>query len=950
MNKWKWTIPGIVMIIFFQATTLLGQSGKIPLDHSVYDQWNEVRYQVISDNGGYVAYNVVHQKPGLDPVLYLYRSGTGKLDSFVRGGGAVFTPDSRFLVFKVRPPYKMVRALKLKKTKKDKMPKDSLFIYTLSGDSFITRPGLKSFSVSSKNNNIVAALIQTPEVEEIEADSTKSDSSDVVTPPKKSKKGKKGDKDTYTLWVYNAGTGLMKSIDKVLEYNLSDYGTQVLFLQSVNDTIDSFALKILDAETGSESLLKSTNGSLKKIALDHNGRQAAFLLTEDTSRVKLYRLWYSVTEKPSPKMVVGEKTPGFREGWSVSDNGSVYFSKSGEKLYFGVAPKPVEEPEDTLLAEEKYHVDIWNWRDKRLQPQQKVQLKSDLRKTYLSVYLPKNNKFIQVGDTNFGRVRTYRNGDGDYAMVFENEPYAKSYTWTSARKFDAWLVNLKTGEKKKILTEKDDDIGVSPGEKYVYWYESADSSWRAMDIKNGKSFNLSLAIPHPVYQEVFDVPAQPYPYGLAGWVEGDKYVLIYDRYDLWLVNPAKPQNARNLTNGYGRRNNIRLRIVTLDREQYAFIPGQKLLLRGFDEDNNWMGFYNIKIEESTAVPQQLVYDNFSFSTPLKAKNADKLIWRKMTYSHYPDLYYSLMDFTDARRISFANPQQKNYLWGSVETVNWTSLDGRKLKGLLYKPDNFDSRKKYPMIVYYYERNSETINRYLAPKPSYSVISFPMYTSNGYLIFVPDIYYSTGHPGKSAYECIMSGVLALCEYPFVDRDNIGLQGQSWGGYQTAFMVTQTDFFKAAMGGAVVSNMTSAYGGIRWGSGISRMFQYEEGQSRIGGSLWEYPELYIENSPVFFADRVSTPILLMHNDNDGAVPWYQGIEFFGALRRLNKPVWMLTYNNEEHNLRRWPDRVDLSIRMMQFFDHYLKGKPAPVWMTDGIPATKKGKTNGYKLKTR
>jgi len=217
-----------------------------------------------------------------------------------------------------------------------------------------------------------------------------------------------------------------------------------------------------------------------------------------------------------------------------------------------------------------------------------------------------------------------------------------------------------------------------------------------------------------------------------------------------------------------------------------------------------------------------------------------------------------------------------------------------------------------------------------------------------VVFVPDIVYKDGFPGESAYKAIVSGTLSMVEkYPFIDKENIGIQGQSWGGYQIAYLITRTKLFKAAMAGAAVSNMVSAYGGIRWESGVSRMFQYEKSQSRIGGTLWEKPLLYLSNSPVFYADKIETPLLIMHNDADGAVPWTQGIELYMAMRRLQKPAWMLTYNNEEHNLTKWPNRVDLSIRMYQFFDHYLKGAPIPSWMKEGIPAIEKGKTTGYEL---
>jgi len=288
---------------------------------------------------------------------------------------------------------------------------------------------------------------------------------------------------------------------------------------------------------------------------------------------------------------------------------------------------------------------------------------------------------------------------------------------------------------------------------------------------------------------------------------------------------------------------------------------------------------------------------------------------------------------------------RNYLWGTVELVKWTSSDGVPLQGLLYKPENFDPTKKYPMIVYFYDISNDQLNQHYQPSPSASTIHRTMFVSNGYLVFVPDIVYKEGFPGESAYSCIVSGVMSQIAKGFVDEKNIGIQGQSWGGYQTAYLITRTNLFKAAGAGAPVVNMTSAYGGIRWGTGISRMFQYEQSQSRIGGTLWEKPLYYIENSPLFFADKIETPLLMTHNDEDGAVPWYQGIEFYMALRRLNKPVWLLVYNKEDHNLVQRHNRKDLSVRLSQFFDYHLKGAPMPPWMDKGIPAIEKGITPGY-----
>jgi dipeptidyl aminopeptidase/acylaminoacyl peptidase len=226
-------------------------------------------------------------------------------------------------------------------------------------------------------------------------------------------------------------------------------------------------------------------------------------------------------------------------------------------------------------------------------------------------------------------------------------------------------------------------------------------------------------------------------------------------------------------------------------------------------------------------------------------------------------------------------------------------------------------------------------------PGRSSINYSHYVSKGYVIFNPDVVYRVGYPGESAYDCVMSGITSLLSEGYIDKKRIGMQGHSWGGYQAAYLVTKTDLFAAVESGAPVVNMFSAYGGIRWGSGRSRQFQYEHTQSRIGGTPWSHFQRYYENSPIFTTDKINTPLLILHNDNDGAVPWEQGIEWFTALRRLGKPAWLLNYRGEPH----WPvktaNRADFQTRMADFFDHYLMGKPMPGWMTDGVAPIYRGK---------
>jgi dipeptidyl aminopeptidase/acylaminoacyl peptidase len=297
-----------------------------------------------------------------------------------------------------------------------------------------------------------------------------------------------------------------------------------------------------------------------------------------------------------------------------------------------------------------------------------------------------------------------------------------------------------------------------------------------------------------------------------------------------------------------------------------------------------------------------------------------------------------------QQLTAINPQQQQYNWGTATLFTWRAYNGKMAEGILYKPENFVPTQKYPMIVYFYERNNQTLYNYIPPTPTPSRLNISFYVSRGYVVFVPDIWYTKGHPGQSAYDYIVSGTRAVVKLGFVDSTKLGIQGQSWGGYQTAYVITRTNLYKAAWAGAPVVNMFSAYGGIRWESGVNRQFQYEKTQSRIGADIWQRPDLYIENSPLFHLKNVKTPLVIMSNDADGAVPWYQGIEFYTALRRLHKPVWLLVYNGEAHNLVERRNRKDIQIREQQFFDWLLKGAKPAKWITEGVPAILKGRDWG------
>ena len=414
--------------------------------------------------------------------------------------------------------------------------------------------------------------------------------------------------------------------------------------------------------------------------------------------------------------------------------------------------------------------------------------------------------------------------------------------------------------------------------------------------------------------------------------------MIYDRYDIWEIKPDGSA-ARMITEGFGRKNDLSFRIRRLDIDKVTFSPDEPLLLTTTNQENMSTGFYRDKIK-GTVLPEKLIMIDrgIRFYSFKKAKNADKVIYARSAFDEYPDIWYADLDFQSPQKVTDLGKQMDAFLWGHAELIDFYSADGKPLKGILVKPENFDLHKKYPLIVYIYETLHQGFYSFRNPSPGTS-INLSYYVSNGYILWMPDIEYDTGYPGKDALKCVLPGIQLLVRKGFIDEKRIGIQGHSWGGYQIAYMVTQTNIFAAAEAGAPVSDMVSSYDGIRWGTGMVRQFQYEHTQSRLGGSLWEVPFRYIENSPVFWADKVQTPLLMIHNDKDTAVPWYQGIEYIMALRRLEKEAYMFNYNGEPHGLRKRINQKDWTMRMQQFFDHFLKGAPEPDWMKNGIKAWEK-----------
>jgi len=925
-------------LLLLMVTIWLQAGQKKPLDHTVYDGWKSIKAEKLSVDGKWVLYGLEPQEG--DGQLIIRNLMTDSTIVVERSTEGEIARDMRYAVCKVQPFFAQTRQAKIDKKKEDDMPADTLAIVDLQTAAVTKIPGLKSYKLPKEGSGWLA---YTMALQPAAPDTSKAAAPDSAKPEGK----KKPDKKKLNLVIRRLNDGREFSYPRVTSFEFSKDGRRVLFAIEESDSLRTAGVYVFDTAEEKEHGLKLGKGKFKMLAWDEQGEQAAFLADQDTSkaRERFFSLYYWKSGMDSATVVADTSSAGVPDRWIVSEHGAVHFSDNGGRLFFRTSPRPVLE--DTTLVEfEVAKVDVWNWKDPLLQPQQLKEREQELKRSYLAVFDLKKRRIVQLGRTEIPEIVLADKGNADMALGKSNLPYRRLRSWEGAEYEDVFLVSVKDGGTRPVLSKYRGSLALSPQGDYLFGFDEEAGHWFSLSSKTAEKVWLSRNVPVSFTNELDDHPDLPRSYGHMGWSQDDKHLYLYDRFDIWQVDPRGKQAPVNLTAGFGRERFRQLRAVNLEKEKQFFSTDQAVLLKSFDEKDKSAGFYRLRLDQP-GKPQELIHEPYSFSNPVKAENADVLLFTRQSFVDFPDLWTSNLDFQGRHKISNANPQQADYLWGTAELVHWRSDDGEPLDGILYKPEDFDSTKKYPMIVYFYERTSQTLYWYQTPRPSPSTVRPSFYASRGYLFFIPDIVYQDGYPGESAFKCIMPGVMKLIEKGFVDEKRIGIQGQSWGGYQVAYLVTRTRLFAAGMAGAPVSNMTSAYGGIRWGSGQSRMFQYEHSQSRIGGSLWEKPLQYITNSPVFRADEVQTPLLMMHNDNDGAVPWYQGIEMFVALRRLGKPVWLLNYNSEEHNLIKRQNRKDLSIRMQQFFDHYLKGDPAPVWLQDGIPATMKGKTWGYEL---
>jgi len=915
-----------VTFLLFLALPLICFGQKKTMTPEVYKTWNRISDVNLSTNGEWSLYTV-HPEKG-NKSLYIHNNQDGNEYIFPRAESPTFDHNGETVIFKTKPDYESVRNLKRLKTPKKKLPSDTLSIYTLKSSNFEKIPNLKSFKTPDKWGGYVAFLLKP----------------DHATPDSLLQMARETDDSGSKLIIQNLTTSEKDTLHYVTDYEfaLEEQGLTA-YSQGIDSAVDQ-GVYIYDFDKKEWKNIYTTSGKVSNLSWSKDAQFMAFISDNDSTetRIRPYELVLYETGKISTK--IADKSASFLPvSYNISNHHQIRFSDDNQRLLFGMMPPPILQ-DTSLLKDEIVNVEVWRYNDDILYTENEDNLEDDKERSFDVLYDISNQTFQVINDSEYERILFDEDLTNTYAIGIERTAYEKYLMWTSYSFFDGYRINLKTGQKALFTTKDQGNMRLSPKGISAVWYSPKDSGYYSYDVIRNTKHQLTSNTDGIFYDEENDRPMHPRSYGIIGFSDDEMYVYIYDRFDIWKVDLSDNSKPQRLTQG--RENQREYRVLDLDQEETPVDKEGYLLIKSFNENDKSEGYHKLDLETGSLTslysgPYQLD------RRPIKAQDSEVLLTTKQSFDVFPDLILTNTSLTNRQIISNANPQQNEYKWGDVQLYSWQTYDNKKGDGLLLFPEGFDKNKKYPLLVNFYERSSDGLHRHRAPYAHRSTINFTYYLSKGFVIFNPDIYYRIGEPGQSCYDAVVSGVEALIAEGYIDSDNIGVQGHSWGGYQIADMLTKTDLFKCAESGAPVVNMISAYGGIRWGSGRSRMFQYEETQSRLGATLWEKPDLYLKNSPIFNMDKMNTPVLILHNDQDGAVPWYQGIEYFNALRRLGKPAWFLNYNGEPHWPIKWQNKIDFNIRMEQFFDHFLLDKAMPIWMSKGVSPMQKGIEQGLKL---
>ncbi|WP_083262428.1 prolyl oligopeptidase family serine peptidase [Roseivirga sp. 4D4] len=876
-----------VLTLFFQP--IVGQELK-PLTLEDYAQWNRITNTSISPDGLWMTYAYAPNEG--DSRLHVRRIDGDTIRTSINGKRVSFSENSKWVAYLVDPA--KAEADKLKASKK--RVQSSLHLLSLNDNNIQEFKGTRSFSFSEATNYIG---IHKNAVD-----------------PKAEHKGS-------DLLLKDLQGNRTLNIGNVSSYAFNKTGS--LFAYTVDADEDSgnglYVINLTDLRswplhTGAYTYAQmSWNKGGDKIAVLFGDKKDGNV-ERDNNIYWAEGLAAGMTNPASQNEYAIQK-----ENYVISEYSPLRWNEANTQLFLGIKAQSEEVKKSDML---KANVDVWHWKDEVVQSRQMITANRDKRATHTAVLNLGNKRLIQIGTEDMSFART--NQHSNWAVASVDTAY-RAVRNMPAGYADLYAVNTSTGDQSLIAERVYNNMGISPKGDYALYARNGATMLYNFETK--ATTNLSTRSDLNFQNLEFDRPVEKPTYGIAGWSADGKWVMLNHKYDIYAFS-LNSNEVINLTQGIGQDQEIRFRLVQLDPDADRFDVSENLLLSAYGEKTKKSGYYQVKVGKK---PKALRFEDKMIGRLNKAKSADRVIYTEQTFVDFPDYWVSDLTMKRPKKVTDANPQQSGYKWGKRVLVDYTDKRGHKLQATLALPADYEEGKKYPMVIYFYEKMSQRHHQYSMPtyddRPHMST-----YASNGYLVLMPDIIYTEGKPGTSALDDVTSAAQAVIDLGYADPDRIGLQGHSWGGYESSFIVTQTDMFACVVTGAPLTNLISMYNVAYKRSGNLNGPILEWSQGRMAVSPWDDMELYRSQSPIHHAQNINTPFMILHGTADGAVDWVQGLEYYSTARRLGKEVILLSYPDEPHHLSKEENQKDFQIRMKQYFDHYLKDAEAPLWMKEGV----------------
>ncbi len=877
-----------------------------------------------------------------------------------------FSEDSRWLAFKEYPK-ESVKKTKSKNGSKDL--KDKLILLDLNNDFKKSEvENVSNFAFNGKNATHLAVNLN--------------------------KEGSNGDSKGSDLLLVHLASGKKQNIGNVLEYSFNKSGEYLAYtIDAANQSGN--AVVLLHLSSGKTEILESDKATYKSINWTEKGDAFTLLkMIKDKEYKQDHGQILGVKNLSNPQLTQynpKNDSINFPKSYTISPNRKPMWSEDLTRLFFGIHPliaekKPEQKGPEQVVNKDsleqvnlqriksdstiksladlqkaiakidstksktsngskdqvKPDLTIWHWQDSRLQSRQQILENQDKNYSIWSMYDTRNGKFITLQDSSLKQLDLLPKEK--FALGYDIQEYELDINLDGQNYRDIYSVNLQTGERKLLFKKfylpsfSSMPRPSTDGTKLLY---AENGDFYVYNLASNTSKNITSNINTTFVNVEDDHNVEKPMVTPLGWSSDSKFVLLRDAWDIWQVPVEGKGSPQNLTmNGKSDKIRYQYRFV-LDQDEKGIDLSKAIFIRKYGEKSKKSGIVKIQPSKSglAAGTESLIWEDANINRLVKAKNAAVYLFSKEKFNDPTDFFLTDATLSNPIKVTENAPDASKYDWSSgVRLVDYISDKGDSLQAALFLPSNYEAGKAYPTIVYYYEKLSQTLHNYSNPGFSGTGWNPNVYTSNGYAVLIPDIVYQLDDPGMSAVWCVIPAVKEAIKSGVIDPKSMGLHGHSWGGYQTSFLITQTDMFKAAAAGAPLTNMISMYDLIYWNSGGGNMSIFEASQGRFRGAPWENWDAYQRNSPVYHVKNVNTPLLLLHNDKDGAVDFTQGIEYYNALRRLKKPVIMVQYKGENHGLSKLENRKDYSVRMMEFFDHHLKGEKAPDWIASGVEKLK------------